>query len=69
MIPLIVSGILVASAIIHATAQGLSSNTGGGDATSFLQSAKTHLIEAMKDIKMANSEAALTSLLYLFVVI
>jgi hypothetical protein len=43
------------------TARGLSSNTGGGDATSFLQSAKTHWIEAMKEINI-DSQAALTEI-------
>ncbi|MFY9799042.1 MAG: hypothetical protein WB988_12370 [Candidatus Nitrosopolaris sp.] len=59
--PLIVSGILVAAASISATVQG-SSSSSSGDPTSFLQSAKMHLTEAMKDIKMANSEAALTQI-------
>jgi hypothetical protein len=55
---LIVSGILVAADTIPVTAQGSSS----GDPTSFLHSAKMHLMEAMNDIKMANSQAALTQI-------
>jgi hypothetical protein len=55
---LIVSGILVAAATIPATAQG-SSSSSGSDATSLLKSAKTHLIEATKNIKLGDSQAAL----------
>ena len=57
---LIVSG-LVHAATIPVTAQDLSSNT-GFDPTPFLQSAKMHLMEATKDIKMDNSPAALTQI-------
>ena len=57
---LIVSGILV-DATIPVTAQDLSSST-GYDPTPFLQSAKMHLMEATKDIKMDNSPAALTQM-------
>jgi hypothetical protein len=58
---LVISGMLAAPVTVRTvTAQGLS--TGGGDVTSFLQSAKTHLIEAMRDIKMGNSQAALTEI-------
>jgi hypothetical protein len=56
---LIVSGILVAAVSIPTTAQGSSSNLNGGDVTSFLQSAKMHLTEATKNIKIDNSQAAL----------
>jgi hypothetical protein len=56
---LIVSGILVDAATIPVTAQGLSI---GFDPTPFLQSAKIHLMEATKDIKMDNSPAALTQI-------
>lgn len=56
---LIVSGILVDAAAIPVTAQASSS---GFDPTPFLQSAKMHLIEATKDIKMDNSQAALTQI-------
>ncbi len=59
---LVISGMLAASATVPVIAQGSSSTGGGGDPTSFLQSAKTHLIEAMKDIKMGNSQAALTEI-------
>jgi hypothetical protein len=38
----------------------VSSNS--GDATSFLESAKLHLTEATKDLKMGNSQAALTQI-------
>ncbi len=58
---LIVSGILVAAATIPVTAQGPPSSR-GVDATPFLHSAKLHLMEATKDIKMGNSQAALTQL-------
>jgi hypothetical protein len=37
-------------------------SSSGGDPTSFLQSAKIHLTEATKDIKMGNSQAALTQI-------
>ena len=57
MTSLIVSGILVPSATTHA-AQGPSSNF-RGDITSSLQSAKMHLTEATKNIKVDNSQAAL----------
>jgi hypothetical protein len=56
---LIVSGILAAADGIPTTAQGSSSSLSGGDATSSLQSAKMHLTEATKNIKMGNSQAAL----------
>ena len=55
---LIVSGILAAADSIPTTAQGPSSNL-RGDVTSSLQSAKMHLTEATKNIKMDNSQAAL----------
>lgn len=58
---LIVSSILVAATNIPGSAQGSSSRS-GGDPTSFLQSAKMHLIEATKDIKMGNLQAALTQI-------
>jgi hypothetical protein len=58
---LIVSGILVASVSTHTTAQGPSSNF-RDDITSSLQSAKMHLTEAMKNIKMDNSQAAFMQL-------
>jgi hypothetical protein len=58
---LIVSGILVAAATIPVTAQGPSSSS-GADATPFLHLAKLNLMEATKDIKMDNSQAALTQL-------
>ena len=58
VISLIVSGILVASVSTHITAQRPSSNF-RGDITSSLQSAKMHLKEATKNIKMGNSQAAL----------
>ena len=58
---LFVSGILVASVSTHTTAQGPSSNF-RGDITSSLQSAKMHLTEAMKNIKMDNSQAAFMQL-------
>ena len=58
---LIVSGILVDATAIPVTAQDLSSST-GFDPTPFLQLAKMHLMEATKDIKMNNSQAALTQI-------
>jgi hypothetical protein len=36
-----------------------SSSGSGGDPISFLESAKMHLIESTKDLKMGNSQAAL----------
>jgi hypothetical protein len=59
---LIVSGILVAAVSIPTTAQKSSGSLSGGDITSSLQSAKMHLIEATKNIKMDNSQAALIQL-------
>jgi hypothetical protein len=53
MTVLMVSAILAVPVI----AQGTSST---GNPTSSLESAKTHLIEAKKDIKTGNSQAALT---------
>lgn len=55
---LMTSGALV----IPVTAQGPSSSSEGSDPTSLLQSAKMHLIEAMKDIKSGNSPDALTQI-------
>ena len=37
-------------------------SSSSGDATSFLESAKLHLMEATKDLKMGNSQAALTQI-------
>ncbi|MGB6530630.1 MAG: hypothetical protein WA323_09670 [Candidatus Nitrosopolaris sp.] len=59
MASLIVSGILVAAVSIPTTAQKSSGSLSGGDITSSLQSAKMHLTEATKNIKMDNSQAAL----------
>ncbi|HXX98695.1 MAG TPA: hypothetical protein VEL11_16465 [Candidatus Bathyarchaeia archaeon] len=56
---LIVSGILVAAVSIPTIAQKSPGSLSGGDVTSFLQSAKMHLTEATKIIKMDNSKAAL----------
>jgi hypothetical protein len=56
---LIVSGIPVAAVSIPTNAQKLSDTLNGGDVTSSLQSAKMHLTEATKNIKMDNSQAAL----------
>ena len=56
---LIVSGILVAAVSIPTTAQKSYGSLSGGDITSSLQSAKMHLAEATKNIKMDNSQAAL----------
>ena len=57
---LIVSGILVAAAVsIPVTAEKSSDSLIGDDVTSSLQSAKMHLREATKNIKMDNSQAAL----------
>jgi hypothetical protein len=52
---------LVDADTIPVTAQGLSSST-GFDPAPFLQSAKIHLMEATKDIKMDNSPGALTQI-------
>ena len=56
---LIVSGILAAADSIPTAAQGSTSSLSGGDVTSSLQSAKMHLTEATKNIKMGDSQAAL----------
>ena len=53
---------LVAAVSIPTTAQKSSGSLSGGDITSSLQSAKMHLIEATKNIKMDNSQAALIQL-------
>jgi hypothetical protein len=58
---LIASGILANAHTIPVTGQGSSTST-GFDPTPFLQSAKMHLMEATKDIKMDNSPAALTQI-------
>ena len=39
----------------------LAGSSSSGNPTSLLESAKAHLIEAMKDIKTSNSQAALTA--------
>lgn len=62
MAALVVWGMLGAPASVSTVAAQGPSNTGGGDATSFLQAAKTHLTQAMKDIKVGNSQAALTEI-------
>ena len=60
---LIVSGILVATAVsIPVTAQKSSDSLIGDDVTSSLQSAKMHLREATKNIQTGNSQAALTEI-------
>jgi ATP-dependent helicase/DNAse subunit B len=59
MASLIVSIILVAAVSIPTTAQKSSGSLSGDDITSSLQSAKIHLTEATKNIKMDNSQAAL----------
>ena len=60
---LVISGILTAQSTVPVTAQGSSSNPGSGsDPASLLQSAKMHLIQALKAIKTGNSQAALTEI-------
>ena len=59
---LIVSG-MVAATTIPVTAQGPSSSS-GADATPFLHLAKMHLMEATKDIKAHNSQAAINATKY-----
>ncbi|HXX96526.1 MAG TPA: hypothetical protein VEL11_05340 [Candidatus Bathyarchaeia archaeon] len=60
---LVISGILTAQSTVPVTAQGSSSNPGSGsDPTSLLQSAKMHLIQALKAIKTGNSQSALTEI-------
>src|SRR5215469_9160053 len=55
--------VLVAAAVsIPVPAQKSSDSLIGGDITSSLQSAKMHLTEAMNNIKMDNSQAALMHL-------
>jgi len=53
-------GMSVVAVPVPVTAQA--SLGSGGDPTSFLESAKMHLIEATKDLKMGNSQAALAQL-------
>jgi len=60
MTALLVSGMSVAALPVPVIAQGSLGN--GGDPTSFLESAKMHLMEATKDLKMGNSQAALTQI-------
>ena len=56
----LIFGILVAAAVsIPVTAEKSSDSLIGDDVTSSLQSAKMHLREATKNIKMDNSQAAL----------
>jgi hypothetical protein len=55
---LVISGILTAQSTVPVTAQGSSSN----DTASLLQSAKMHLIQALKELKTGNSQAALTEI-------
>jgi hypothetical protein len=57
---LIVLGMLVASVPVPVTAQSPSGS--GNNPISFLESAKMHSITAMKDLKMGNSQAALTEI-------
>jgi hypothetical protein len=56
---LVVSWMSGAAFPVSVQGQGSSSS---GDATSFLESAKLHLMEATKDLKMGNSQAALTQI-------
>jgi ABC-type transport system involved in multi-copper enzyme maturation permease subunit len=56
---LLVFGMSLAAFPVSVRGQGSSSS---GDATSFLESAKLHLLEATKDLKMGNSQAALTQI-------
>jgi hypothetical protein len=58
---LLISGILIAQSAVPVSAQASSSNT-GNDPASLLQSAKMHLIQAMKEIKTGNSQGALTEI-------
>src|SRR5215831_3944383 len=52
---LVISGILTAQSTVPVTAQGSSSNPGSSaDPTSLLQSAKMHLMQALKEINMTN---------------
>ena len=53
---LLVFGISVAAVPVSVAGQGSSSSS---DATTFLESAKLHLMQATKDLKMGNSQAAL----------
>jgi hypothetical protein len=60
MTALLILGMSVAAVPFPVTAQG--SSGGGGDPISFLESAKMHLSEATKDLKLGNSQAALTQI-------
>jgi hypothetical protein len=53
-------GLSVAAIPVPVTAQTSLGN--GGDPISFLESAKMHLSQATKDLKMGNSQAALTQI-------
>ena len=57
---LLILSMSVAAVPVPVTAQGSSGS--GGDPISFLESAKMHLIEATKDLKMGNSQAALVQI-------
>jgi hypothetical protein len=60
MTALLILGMSVAAVPVPVTAQGSSGS--GGDPIYFLESAKMHLIEATKNLKMGNSQAALTQI-------
>jgi hypothetical protein len=60
MTALLILSMSVATVPVPVASQGPSAS--GGDPTSFLESAKMHLIEATKDLKMGNSQAALEQL-------
>jgi hypothetical protein len=60
---LVISGILTAQCTVPVNAQGSSTNPGSSsDPTSLLQSAKMHLIQALRELKTGNSQAALTEI-------
>jgi hypothetical protein len=60
MTALLILGMSVAAVPVPVTAQASLGN--GGDPISFLESAKMHLRQATKDLKMGNSQAALTQI-------
>ena len=57
-----VTSLIVSGISIPTTAQKSSGSLSGGDIPSSLQSAKMHLTEATKNIKMGDSQAALTQI-------
>jgi len=62
MTVLLILGLSVAAVPVPVPVTAQSSSSSGGDPISFLESAKMHLRQATKDLKMGNSQAALTQI-------